>query len=134
MERFRKIFNGVMVVLFLLSALLQYNDPDPYVWVPLYGAGAWLSYQALSKKFKGWLYACCGIVYAAYAAFLFFTSDGVLSWFNEHHADNLVQTMKATKPWIEQTREFGGLLILLTSLLINWFLFRKTTNSGQAVS
>jgi len=33
--------------------------------------------------------------------------------------------MKATKPWIEETREFGGLLILITALIINMVWFRK---------
>jgi len=33
--------------------------------------------------------------------------------------------MKATKPWIEETREFGGLAILLTVFVINFFHQRK---------
>jgi hypothetical protein len=28
--------------------------------------------------------------------------------------------MKATKPWIEESREFGGLLIVIFSLALNY--------------
>lgn len=114
-----------MLVLFILFAALQYNDPDPQVWVPIYLSAAWLCYQAIRNVYSGWQYSLCTAVYLAYAAFLFFTTDGALSWVTVHGEENLVQTMKATKPWIEQTREFGGLLILLIALGINWFYFRR---------
>lgn len=127
METFRKIFNALMVLCFLLSAALQYNDPDPYIWVPIYLAGAWVCYKAYKGQFDGRWYAICSISYLLYAGYLFFTSEGVLSWFSEHHRDSLVQTMKASKPWIEQTREFGGLLILLFALAVNWLLLRKNS-------
>lgn len=32
--------NGFMLVLFVLSAVVQYNDPDPLLWIAIYGAGA----------------------------------------------------------------------------------------------
>jgi hypothetical protein len=36
--------------------------------------------------------------------------------------------MKATKPWIEETREFGGLLILIVVLICNmiWLAKKKS--------
>jgi len=36
--------------------------------------------------------------------------------------------MKATKPWIEETREFGGLLILIVVLLINMAWLKKRSS------
>jgi hypothetical protein len=59
------------------------------------------------------------LIYALYTIFLLFTSDGVIDWYEKHHAENLVQSMKATKPWIENTREFGGLMIMIVILSIN---------------
>jgi hypothetical protein len=32
-------------VLFLVAALLQYNDPDPWLWAPLYGGAAYCCYR-----------------------------------------------------------------------------------------
>jgi hypothetical protein len=33
--------------------------------------------------------------------------------------------MKATKPWIENTREFGGLLIVIGALTFNLLRYHK---------
>lgn len=115
-----RILNWVFVVLFVLSALLQYNDPDPYIWMPLYLYGAVLCYLALRKKFTPLLYLVGLMVYVPYAVYLFFEADGVLSWWREHNAENIAQSMKAARPWIEATREFFGLLILIGALVANW--------------
>jgi hypothetical protein len=119
-----KIFNIVFIFLFILFAGLQYNDPDPYIWVTIYLYGALVSYLALSNRFKPALYYIGLTVYLGYALFLLFDKSGAISWATEHHAENIVQSMKATKPWIEETREFGGLAILLTVFLVN-FLHQK---------
>jgi hypothetical protein len=120
-----KWVNYMFIVLFLLSAALQYNDPDPYLWIPIYCWGAWLCWLALKQKFPPILYLLSALFYIGYAAWLFIAPDGVISWMQEHDAESLVQSMKATKPWIEQSREFGGLLILIVSLALNWFISRK---------
>ena len=122
-----KIFNIVFIILFVLSAALQYNDPDPYIWAPIYLYGAYLCYRAINKKYNPVLYIIGLVVYLGYAIYLFFDKQGVLSWAKEHDAENIVQTMKATKPWIEETREFGGLLILIIVLVINMIWLSKTT-------
>lgn len=127
-----KVFNIIFLVLFVLSAALQYNDPDPYVWIPIYLYGAYLCYQAIYKKYNPLLYIIGLVVYIGYGLYLFFDTQGVLSWAQEHNAENIVQSMKATKPWIEETREFGGLLILIVVLVINMIWLsnqRKLSNS-----
>lgn len=120
-----KVFNIIFILLFIFCAVLQYNDPDPYIWVPIYLYGAFLCYQAFKKKYNPILYIVGLVVYIGYAVYLFFDKQGVLNWVEEHDAESLTQSMKATKPWIEETREFGGLTILIIVLLINLFWFRK---------
>lgn len=122
-----KILNLVFCILFVLFAALQYNDPDPYVWIPIYLYAALLCWLAFKGKFFPKAYLIGIAVYLTYAIFLFFTRNGVLDWFEEHDAENLVQTMKAEKPWIEDTREFGGLLILIVALLINFFYSKRSS-------
>jgi len=68
------------------------------------------------------------VVYFAYAIFLFFTIDGVWDWITKHNAEDIAATMKAEKPWIEVAREFFGLMILITVLLINFFYARKRSH------
>ncbi|KYP15550.1 transmembrane 220 family protein [Flavihumibacter sp. CACIAM 22H1] len=116
-----KWFNYIFMVLFILSAALQYNDPDPYIWIPLYLLGAWICWMAIQKKFPPLVYLLSTIIYVGYALFLVLAPEGVLSWIRDHEAESLVQSMKATKPWIEQSREFGGLMILLLAVGVNWW-------------
>lgn len=115
-----KIFNVVFAVLFVLFAALQWNDPDPYVWMPIYLYGAvFCGLAATGKYYKGWylfgIVACLG-----YAVFKFFEHDGVLSWMMDHNAENIAGSMKASTPWIEDTREFFGLFIIIIVLLVNF--------------
>ncbi|HWJ27084.1 MAG TPA: hypothetical protein VNS32_11110 [Flavisolibacter sp.] len=39
--------------------------------------------------------------------------------------------MKATKPWIEETREFLGLLLLVIALLVNSIWLRKNAAKSR---
>src|SRR5690349_320932 len=111
-----KALNIFFIVVFILSAALQYNDPDPYLWVPIYLYGALLCYLAFKGKYNPILYIIGLLVYGGYAIALLFDKTGVINWAQDHDAENIVQSMKATKPWIEETREFFGLLILIIAL------------------
>ena len=128
-----KILNVFFAVIFVVSAGLQYNDPDPLVWIAIYLYAAILCFFAARGKYYPNAYLLGMVVYLAYASYLFFDKDGVLSWANEHNAESLVTTMKAEKPWIEETREFGGLLILFVALLINYIHSRKIRMKAVAV-
>jgi hypothetical protein len=120
-----KIFNIVFIVYFIICTALQYNDPDPYIWMPIYLYAAFLCFKAIQKKYNPVLYYIGLAVYAVYAAILFFDRTGVLDWAKQHHSESIVQTMKATKPWIEETREFFGLIIIMVVLLINMFWLNR---------
>ena len=119
------VFNYIFAGLFIILALLQINDPDPYVWIPIYGVVALICFFNARKKYDRFAHlgilACCII----YGINLLFRPDSVASWFNDHNAESLVESMKATKPWIENTREFGGLLIISIVTSINIFKHKK---------
>lgn len=119
-----KIFNIVFCLLFIVSAALQYNDTDPYIWIPIYLFGAACCWYAFRNKFYPKAYIAGMLVFAAYAAYFFFTDDGVLDWIQKHNAENIAGSMKASTPWIEDTREFFGLIILIVVLAIN-FLYAR---------
>ena len=120
-----KGLNIFFIILFLASAVLQYNDPDPYIWIPLYIYGAFLCYQSIRKIYQPLLFVIGISICLLYATYLFFNETGVLAWIKEHDAENIAQSMKATKPWIEETREFFGLLILITALILNTVFLRR---------
>ena len=115
-----RYLNLSLAIIFALFAALQYNDPDPYIWIPIYGYAAALCYLAFRGKFYKKAFLAGILICMAYAVYLFIDKDGVLSWARDHEAESLVQTMKATKPWIEESREFGGLLIVIAALGFNY--------------
>lgn len=129
-----KIFNIIFCILFILFAALQYNDPDPYLWMPIYLYSAGLCFLAARKEYypKALL---IGIgIYLLYALYLFFDKTGVINWAADHHAENIAQSMHAEKPWIEETREFFGLLILIVVLIINFQYTKKISARQQPVN
>lgn len=121
-----KIFNIIFTILFVVFAALQYNDPDPYIWIPIYLVSAWVCFQTYKGNLDTFSHGIIIASSAVYALKLFFDRNGVISWFKDHDAENLVQTMKATKPWIEETREFGGLMLTIFVATINLISLKKT--------
>jgi Transmembrane family 220, helix len=120
-----KVFNIFFCITFIVFAALQYNDPDPYVWVPIYMYTAVLCWLAARGRCYTKAYLLGIIIYAAYAVYKIFDSNGLLDWIGKHHAENIAGTMKAEQPWIEESREFFGLLILIAVLAINYFVAVK---------
>ncbi|MBX3254064.1 MAG: transmembrane 220 family protein [Chitinophagaceae bacterium] len=115
-----KAFNIIFCILFIISAALQYNDPDPYLWIPIYLFGASACWLAFRNKLYPKVYLAGTLVFLVYAIYLFVTKDGVWDWMTQHNAENIAETMKAEKPWIEDTREFFGLAILMAVLMIDY--------------
>lgn len=127
-----KAFNFTFIILFIVAAILQYNDSDPYIWIPFYLYAAFLSYQAFLKKYNFGLYYIGLAVYIVYAAYLFFDDTGVVNWIKRHHAESIVRTMESEKPWIEETREFFGLVIVICVLLTNmWWLGKRRSKKKK---
>jgi len=120
-----KLFNIFFCVVFILFAAVQYNDPDPYVWMPIYLYAAVLCWLAFRNKFFPRAYLIGIAIYAVYAIYKFFDQNGVWDWMTKHDAANIAGTMKAEKPWIEETREFFGLVILIVVLLIDYFYAKR---------
>jgi hypothetical protein len=62
-----KIFNVVFCILFILFAAVQYNDPDPYIWIPIYLYAAVLCWLAFRNKYFPSAYLLGIVAYAGYA-------------------------------------------------------------------
>lgn len=127
-----KFFNIFFCIVFVLFAAVQYNDPDPYVWMPIYLYAAVLCWLAFRNRYFPGAYLLGMAVYGAYAAYKFFDQNGVWDWMTKHHAANIAGTMKAEQPWIEETREFFGLVILIVVLLIDYVYAKRKIKVGAA--
>ncbi|MFY0654553.1 MAG: transmembrane 220 family protein [Cyclobacteriaceae bacterium] len=112
-----KLFFGV---LFLTFVIVQYNDPDPLLWMVIYGivsAMFFLSaFNIYSSKITLW-------VIIAGALFSLIYIPGVYDYFTMGQAAEIVAKMKVDKPYVEETREFGGLWIAILALI---YLYKKS--------
>ena len=125
-----KVFNIAFTFIFIVFAALQYNDPDPYIWMPIYLYGAVLCWLAFRGRFYPKYYLLGIVVYVLYASYKVFDTNGLIDWITKHNEENIAETMKAEKPWIEETREFFGLLILIVVLLVDYLHARRKNGNA----
>ena len=125
-----KYFNLLFTLIFIASAYLQFNDVDPLLWVAIYLSGAFLCTLSIFRKGSILLFTVALLTYLVYAVILFFAPDGVWTWLSGYNAENIAQSMKATKPWIENTREFFGLIILAAVTGVNLIQRREKVRSN----
>jgi hypothetical protein len=65
----KKILSIVFGLLFLLFAAFQYNDPDPEVWVPIYGLAAVACFMAYAGVARWWFLALVSLMYVIAAIY-----------------------------------------------------------------
>lgn len=113
-----KIIHIVIAILFLLFAAVQYNDPDPLLWILIYGAVALVALLKIYMRQVNFQALITTLMVILFAYSLFYIPS-FLDFMGQPDKSELVGQMKATKPWIEGTREMGGLLIAVGVL---WYL------------
>jgi len=101
-----KILNYVMAAAFLFSAVVQYNDPDPFVWMLIYGLACAACALAIMGRLNWVFPAAVGITALAWAVTL---APGVVGkvGFGE-----LFEAFEMKDERVEVAREMGGLLIV----------------------
>ena len=118
-----KIVNLLLAVLFLLFAFVQINDPDPLVWIAIYGAMAVLCVLAAFRIFYKWLNIGLLIVFAVYCVFLF---SGVSEWMQQDDKSMIFDDVaKMQHPFVEESREFLGLVICMVVLAVHLIQVRR---------
>jgi len=114
------ILNVIFFLSFAVFTYLNFNDPDAWLWVPIYASATICCGLVVFSKFYPMTYLFLIAFYIVYAIILFFSKDGVRDWVIKYKKPSLVETMQADKPYIENTREFFGLLIISAALFINF--------------
>ena len=102
-----KLVNITLALLFTVFAIVQYNDPDPWLWIGIYLFIAILSGLAAIKIYPTWLIR---IGLAGCVVGLGILLPDFIDWMNAG-AESITESMQAKKPHIELTREFLGLLL-----------------------
>ena len=116
------ILNSFFCLAFAAFAYVNFNDNDAWLWVSIYVVASVCCGLAVFEKYFPMVYLVAIAFYLLYAIRLFFIKDGVKDWIVKYRNPSLVESMQATKPYIEQTREFFGLLIISAALTMNYFV------------
>ena len=108
------ILSGLMALLFLFAAAVQYNDPDPIQWMAIYGAAAVVSAWAALRRsgLPSWAPGLVGLAAFVWACTIAPRALGKvnpLAMFKSWEMKNVA---------IEENREMFGLLIVAAWMLV----------------
>ena len=117
-----KTTNLILCVLFVAFAAVQLNDPDPWLWVALYGLVATVcgltAFGYYRKNLVLLGLAVCGIE-------LFQIGPEFINWINMG-MPSITEEMKAEEPHIEYAREFLGFILCAGVLFWQYIRHAKT--------
>jgi hypothetical protein len=119
-----KYLSIFFALMFMAFAALQVNDPDPVLWILIYGVMAVVSVMAIFDYYNKKLMIGLAVLFAVYMIILF---PGVSEWLRQEDKSVLFDdVMKMEYAYIEESREFLGLLICVVVLTVYFFrAFRK---------
>lgn len=107
------IVNAILALIFILFAFVQLNDPDPFIWFSLYLLIAILCVASIFRKVPLALLYGFGLVLLFYAAMHL---EFAIEWFLSEDKSELFGEMQKDKYYLEGTREFLGLLIVILAV------------------
>ena len=117
----KKIIHIRVAFVFIVFAIVQWNDPDPLLWILLYIYVAFCILMfVFTEKSKYPLLIgviICLIISVSYI-------PDVLNWFKDG-MPSIVGSMKAENLYIGLVREFFGALLALVTFIIYYFLEKK---------
>jgi hypothetical protein len=115
--------NYFFLLIFLLCVAVQYNDPDTFRWMAIYGAASLCCFLFAVRKLSSYLAAAVGLIALIWAFLILPDVWGRTIPFKEIFA-----TIHMLSPGVEEVREMGGLLIISFWMLV---LFLKSKRSGK---
>jgi hypothetical protein len=116
-----RILNFALAIIFLIFAFVQVNDPDPIIWILIYGAMAVVCVLAAFTIYPRKFLIFQGVAYFLYAIYYF---PGVEEWITSKDKSMLFDNIaKMEFSYIEESREFLGLTICVA--VIVFYLIRS---------
>lgn len=117
-----KILSILLCLVFILFASFQINDPDPWIWIPLYLFSAYTAFCSSRNYFNPMLLMILATAYLLGALFLFPFEN-----FTEViQTEQKAQSFEMSLPFIEEARESLGLLICcITNTIFMFIGFKK---------
>jgi formate hydrogenlyase subunit 3/multisubunit Na+/H+ antiporter MnhD subunit len=116
MKKFTNIFFGFWSLLFILSAAVQYNDTDAWVWICIYLLAAILSGLVAFNRFP--MVPLAVVTFLSLIGSIYFFPDSVGEWVAQEWQQKDL-TMKTLA--MEEARESFGLLLITIVLGLGLF-------------
>lgn len=101
------------VAIFVLFAVAQFNDPDPWLWVPIYLFPAVISFMVFRGRYPVAAIALGAIGFLIGA--IYWLPPSMSAWIQ---AEQEAQSLQMGLPFIEEARESMGLLLCFIALVI----------------
>jgi Transmembrane family 220, helix len=118
----KRTLHFVLALMFLAFAVLQINDPDPIVWILIYVAMVVICACAAFDKYFPKVML---VLFAGYLIYMIILFPGVAEWYQSPDRSLLFDDLaKMEYPYIEESREFLGLLICQFVLAIYLIISR----------
>ena len=116
-----KLFHLLIAVLFVLFAVVQWNDPDPLLWIVVYLIISVVALLAFRDRHYFWFNLVFTMTLLVSTSF--YVVD-VIEWWNDD-MPSITESMKASSPYIERIREFFGLITALVAMTFYLVLSKK---------
>lgn len=119
------MLHKILAGIFILFAAFQYNDPDFYIWVPIYLLVGIVILFFDQGKYSLRLFQ---ILLGIYILGMMSYYPDVISWI-QNGTPSIANSMQAESPFIEFIREFFGLAICALALGYYCFLASQKDNT-----
>lgn len=112
----------IMLGVLILSAAVQFNDPDPWAWILIYLSAAFVTLLAIRQKLHWPLTILVAIISLVWSVYCLTRISGPVS------VINIISTVDMKTLDIELAREAGGLIIVLSWMV--YLLIRAYQNNA----
>jgi hypothetical protein len=118
-----KVVNLILAVMFLAFAFLQINDPDPILWILIYGA---MAVTCVLAAFRIYSRIAIILLLVGFLGFSIIYIPAMKEWMAQDDRSVLFDDLaKMEHLYIEESREFLGLMICVLVLIFQLVRARK---------
>ena len=113
----------LLALMFLAFTVVQFNDPDPLLWIAIYGA---MMVLCAFAAFNQYYFKVMLVLAGGYLIYMIILFPGLLDWLHSSDRSLLFDDIaKMQYPFIEESREFLGLLICEMVLIVYILLIAR---------
>ena len=123
--------NGIMLLMFLFSAAVQLNDPDPLAWIGIYAVAAVVCGLEIRRRAPVWAPVAIAFIALFWAGSLYYRV-------NEVPISSLFAEWEMRDVRIEEAREMYGLTIvgiwMIVIISVRWARARVSASAKRITS